>query len=575
MTSISSQIFESFADWFLYDSTFVTLSMLILFTVLHTLWRQKQQLPMNSSRIKFNAAVWLSVGIALILFTFTQVNGSVPTSICCSVGFYVLRNIFWDSYYKYYQYPPYISLGIPFLGNAVLFYQDQEKFCGSVVCKDGTLPLTSVLLGYQTMIYVNDLKTAKQILKTEAIGSNRPRLTNEFQNPADFAFLNGKKWYKRRKFLIQNFGTITNSAFIHQVICRLFRTRLYDHFEQEIIPNRDGKWISSDCLSFIAMYTIMTLLFDTADETRCNLNGIDDMNGAFYQSFLASIEVFVPAAMNYISYSTLIDIKLPFIWKIFSAKRLWHKEVNILRQYLIKNKILYNAKQWNTAHPNKSIMVKQLIDSKEYSVDELVSDCHALLSAGMETTAKQIEFGLVCCCQYPSVQELVATELIAVARKHNEGTFHPKLLPKLHAFRAFVHEILRFGIVSPFGLPHCCLDKDVDVNGYTIYKGSSVMINHLAIHHQATNGNVFDINRWLDREGKFKKIKNFMVFGYASRDCIGQNIAMQEMYSVFALVLSRYVVYNKDVEGVCDIKRTWNIARDIQPAIPIFIKHRE
>eukprot|EP01084_Bolivina_argentea_P202760 346361_1 len=94
-----------------------------------------------------------------------------------------IRKLFWFSYYKYYKYPPYISLGIPFLGCTMLMAKDQEKFTKSIVCKDGQLPLTSVPLGYGTVIYVNSFQIAKQILKTNEIGSNRPIFHNEFQQP--------------------------------------------------------------------------------------------------------------------------------------------------------------------------------------------------------------------------------------------------------------------------------------------------------------------------------------------------------------------------------------------------------
>ena len=145
--------------------------------------------------------------------------------------------------------------------------------------------------------------------------------------------------------------------------------------------------------------------------------------------------------------------------------------------------------------------------------------------------------------------------------------------------------MLRYGIVAAFGLPHCCLNEDIKINvgdnDYMIYRGSTVMINHLAIHHnkqQYINGDMFDISRWLDKNNKFNKeykINNFMVFGYASRDCIGQNIAMQEMYSVFILILNKYIVYNDDIDENYNIKRIWGITRDIKPEIAIYLKHRQ
>ena len=44
-------------------------------------------------------------------------------------GAYAARNLWWFAYYRYYRYPPYISLGLPFLGNLALLGWDPEKFC--------------------------------------------------------------------------------------------------------------------------------------------------------------------------------------------------------------------------------------------------------------------------------------------------------------------------------------------------------------------------------------------------------------------------------------------------------------
>ena len=156
------------------------------------------------------------------------------------------------------------------------------------------------------------------------------------------------------------------------------------------------------------------------------------------------------------------------------------------------------------------------------------------------------------------------------------GEYDPKYLSELHYFRAFVYEIIRFGIVTPFGLPHMCLDDNVEIDDFVIYKGQTVIFNYLAIHHHdGRNGDVFDVSRWLDHNGKFKKIENFMPFGYGRRHCVGQQIALQEIYSVLALILMKYAVCNDEIKDrKREIQREWSITRDIQPEIPIYLRHR-
>jgi len=387
------------------------------------------------------------------------------------------------------------------------------------------------------------------------------------------AFINGSEWEERRKYLQRTFGTITSSAFIHKKILKLFENYLYTHLDKEIIvgtgKGSDGRWMCSKYMNKIAMYTVMMLVFDCEGD-------LDDINNAFYKSFIASSKRLVPAVSLYLVYASLINFKMPefVIWNVLSAKRLHSAQIKILRDCLIKNKILTLAGEWNMAHKNQSIMVKDLIQSTEFSANQLLSDCHGLIAAGTETTAKQIEFGLLLLCKYPSLQSLIYNEL---SESVCACGYDPKMLPNLHYFRAFVHEMIRFGIVTPFGLPHMCLAEDVEIEGFKIYKGQTVIFNYLAMHHHdGLDGHTFDVKRWLDEQKRFRKIDNFMPFGYGRRICVGQQIAMQEIYSVLALILIKYQVFNDEVkDGRTQIKREWSITRDIQPEIPVYLRHRK
>jgi len=314
----------------------------------------------------------------------------------------------------------------------------------------------------------------------------------------------------------------------------------------------------------IAMYTIIQLVFDI------------DISSEFYAQFIASSKQLVPAVSIYLVYASLINFYIPdwIIWNVLSAKALHTKQIGILREYLIKNEILTADGEWNMSHKNHSIMVKSLIASTQFSADQLLSDCHGLIAAGTETTAKQIELSLLYLCKHSSIQSLIANELKNVCGSRN---YDPKQLTNLHYFRAFVHEMIRFGIVAPFGLPHMCLLEDWTDGKQVIYKGQTVIFNYLAMHHRdGMDGHVFDIQRWLDEKNRFVKSEQFMPFGYGKRICIGQQIAMQEIYSVLALILIKYQVYNENVEnGTTQIKREWSITRDIQPEIPIYLRRRE
>ena len=109
--------------------------------------------------------------------------------------------------------------------------------------------------------------------------------------------------------------------------------------------------------------------------------------------------------------------------------------------------------------------------------------------------------------------------------------------------------MLRYDFITTFALPHTCKNNDVEINGYKIYKGTDILINYVAIHHNQPNGNKFDISRWLDKNDNFNKkfeTNSFLICGYSSRDCnhcIGKNVAKQELNAVFALPIRKYIIY--------------------------------
>ena len=173
---------------------------------------------------------------------------------------------------------------------------------------------------------------------------------------------------------------------------------------------------------------------------------------------------------------------------------------------------------------------------------------------------------LSCCihaAKYPGIQERVYNELKSVFNSPNDFTLSNNKLSSLHLFRAFVHEVLRvFSPASAAGLRKIKKDgvtiKDGSVNEtYNIPKGCITMINVTGIHVNPNywtlpNGNTLSNNDditsinlefWLDNDGKFDKKrngKNLFTFSFGKRDCVGQSLAMKQIYIVMAVLLLKY-----------------------------------
>merc|ERR1712154_16957 len=117
-----------------------------------------------------------------------------------------------------------------------------------------------------------------------------------------------------------------------------------------------------------------------------------------------------------------------------------------------------------------------------------------------------------------------------------------------------------------------------------IPKGCHFMMNAFAVHrnpkwwikdydpnnkdHRDMDMKKLHFEFWLDSEGKFNKAKNssmFLTFGRGKRDCVGQSLAMKELYIVLAMVFMKYIVGGPDGDHQFDIKGTMGIIMEPNP----------
>ena len=82
------------------------------------------------------------------------------------------------------------------------------------------------------------------------------------------------------------------------------------------------------------------------------------------------------------------------------------------------------------------------------------------------------------------------------------------------------------------------------VGGYDIPQGTTVMINHWALHHDPKywpDVNKFDPTRYLDQNGKLgSKPESWLPFSAGRRVCLGETVAKPELHLIFASIMQRF-----------------------------------
>ncbi|XP_059161815.1 cytochrome P450 2J4-like [Physella acuta] len=170
-----------------------------------------------------------------------------------------------------------------------------------------------------------------------------------------------------------------------------------------------------------------------------------------------------------------------------------------------------------------------------------------LFFAGSETTTETLIWCVLYVLNYPEVQEKIYREIV-----ENVGTDRmPNILDrtKLPYLGAVIMETLRLSSIVPYALPHSCY-RDVEVNGYTIPKGTVIIPNLTSISHDekiwGEDVMSFRPERFLDVNGKLKNPEEFVPFSLGRRVCLGESLANMELFIFLSSMFQRFEVKPED-----------------------------
>ncbi|XP_043937190.1 vitamin D 25-hydroxylase-like [Protopterus annectens] len=166
-----------------------------------------------------------------------------------------------------------------------------------------------------------------------------------------------------------------------------------------------------------------------------------------------------------------------------------------------------------------------------------------LFIAGTDTTAAALRWALLLMMIYPNVQEKCFKEIESIVNGKEFASYDDRL--RLPYTQAVIHEILRFANVVPLSLPHG-VTKDVLFRGYTIPKGTRVMVNLNSVLQDETQWKFpheFNPANFLNDSGEFVKQEAFMPFSTGPRICLGDNLARMAIFLFFTSLLNKYELF--------------------------------
>lgn len=191
----------------------------------------------------------------------------------------------------------------------------------------------------------------------------------------------------------------------------------------------------------------------------------------------------------------------------------------------------------NKSHP----LIKKYLKSEDASLTNLRDQLAGIIVTGYGSVVYGLDSSLVFISKNPKIAKEIQAEL-------DEKFHHPSDIFKLKYLEAVLLESMR--LMPPAWMVYRRVNEDVIIEGYSIPKGTEILVNIYGMNHNTSfweSPDDFVPSRFL--EAKQEDLRNvYMPFGSGRRVCLGANLAMQEMLMFLAIFMKNY-----DVESVGNI----------------------
>uniref|UniRef100_A0A914XZY8 Cytochrome P450 n=1 Tax=Panagrolaimus superbus TaxID=310955 RepID=A0A914XZY8_9BILA len=183
--------------------------------------------------------------------------------------------------------------------------------------------------------------------------------------------------------------------------------------------------------------------------------------------------------------------------------------------------------------------------------------------AGQETSANTLIFSLLYLLHNPNIQDKLHAELDTIIGSDRRITLSDK--NSLIYVNAFINEVQRSVNLLPLNLLHKTL-KDVKIGNYLIKKNTAVVPQISAVMYDEEifpEPHKFKPERFIDENGKLKKVEELIPFSIGKRQCLGESLARMELFLIVSNFYNLYKVSPIDPSNLPSLQKTPGVT--IQP----------
>ena len=370
----------------------------------------------------------------------------------------------------------------------------------------------------ESFVFVNHPEAIQEILTNDRKKYTAPGELNKILQPLignySVMMLDGGSHRKRRQLVMPSFHGERMKSYSELIV------NLTEKVMNQFSMNQP--FLARDAMQEISMQVILESVFGLHEGER-------------YQKIFHLMTLMSRLFRSVFSSSFLF---FPFLQKDLGSWSPWGK---FLRDRDQLDELLYAeiAERRKNPDPDRTDILELLVsvkdeDGQSLSDTELRDELMTLLSAGNETTATAMSWGLYWAHHIPETRDRILKELDRLGNAPDSMNIF-----RLPYLTAFCNETLRIYPVAMLTFPRVAQEQ-TEILGHRIEPGTVVNGCIYLVHQREDlypQPKQFRPERFLERQ--FSAYE-FMPFGGGARRCLGEALAIFEMKLVLATILSRY-----------------------------------
>ncbi|XP_075583412.1 cytochrome P450 2F3-like [Pelecanus crispus] len=407
-------------------------------------------------------------------------------------------------------------------------------------------PIFTFHLGSRPCVVLSGYRLLKEALidrAEEFSGRGDFPAVQQWSHGNGIVYGTGERWRQLRRFAIvtlKSFGMGKRGA---EERVREEAQHLLQHLRQTHGQPFDPTFLLSCAGSNIICWLVFGERFEYGDERFLALMGLINANWKLMSSTWGQLLFIFPNIMRFVP----------------GPHRQIHANYLRLAEF-VGERVQRNRQTLDPQNPRDFIDCFLLKMQQEqgnpdthFTEDTLSKTTVNLFFAGTETVSSTLKYGLRILLRHPEVEARLHEEIDRVIGRHRSPRMEDR--SGMPYTDAVIHEIQRFADIVPMGVPHTTT-RDVQLRGYTIPKGMNViplLCTSQFDPSQFANPQAFDPGHFLDENGRFKRNDAFMAFSAGKRVCLGEGLALMELFIFLTTILQHFQLKAEEDPATIDI----------------------